>query len=43
MVAFFDEINFKESQFRGRDTIRLEQLKYQVDNNFLSPDFRYKE
>ena len=43
LVAFFDEINFKESQFRGRDTIRLEQLKYQVDNNFLSPDFRYKE
>lgn len=42
LIEFFDEIDFKENQFRGRDTIRLEQLKHQVNNNIVGSDFRYK-
>jgi len=42
LIKFFDEIDFNEIQFRGRDTIRLEQLKHQVDNNLVGSDFRYK-
>ena len=42
LVAFFDEINFTESQFRGRYTNRLHQLKHQVDNELLGSDLRYK-
>jgi nucleoside-diphosphate-sugar epimerase len=42
LVAFFEKIDFKENQFRGRDTIRLEQLKYQVNNNLVGSDFRCK-
>jgi nucleoside-diphosphate-sugar epimerase len=42
LVAFFDDVGFKESQFRGRDTIRLEQLKHQVNIDFVGSDFRYK-
>ena len=42
LIEFFDEVDFKESQFRGRDTIRLEQLKHQVNNNIVGSDFRYK-
>jgi nucleoside-diphosphate-sugar epimerase len=42
LVELFDKINFKEDQFRGRDTIRLQQLKYQIENNLIGSDFRYK-
>jgi hypothetical protein len=42
LVELFDKINFKEDQFRGRDTIRLQQLKYQIENNLIGLDFRYK-
>jgi len=42
LVEFFAQIDFKENQFRGRDTIRLEQLKHQVNNNIVGSDFRYK-
>jgi len=41
LVAFFEDIGFKESQFRGRDTNRLHQLKHQINNNFVNSDFRY--
>jgi len=41
LVAFFEDINFTESQFRGRDTNRLHQLKHQINNNFVNSDFRY--
>ena len=43
LVELFDKINFKEDQFRGRDTIRLQQLKYQFENNLIGSDFRYKK
>ena len=42
LVELFDKINFKEDQFRGRDTIRLQQLKYQIANDLIGSDFRYK-
>jgi len=41
LVAFFEDISFTESQFRGRDTNRLHQLKHQINNNFVNSDFRY--
>ncbi len=41
LVEFFDNIDFKEKQFRGRETIRLEQLRHQVSNNILDADFRF--
>ena len=42
LVEFFDKIKFKEEQFRGRDTIRLQQLKYQIENDLIDQDFKYK-
>jgi len=42
LIEFFDEVDFNENQFRGRDTIRIEQLKHQVNNNIVGSDFRYK-
>ena len=42
LVELFDKVNFKEYQFRGRDTIRLKQLKYQIENALIDTDFRYK-
>jgi len=42
LIEFFNKVDFKENQFRGRDTIRLEQLKHQVNNNIVGSDFRYK-
>jgi nucleoside-diphosphate-sugar epimerase len=42
LVEFFDEIDLQESQFRGRDTIRLKQLKHLIDNNMLGSDLRYE-
>lgn len=41
LVKFFDKINFKEKHFRGRDTIRLQQLKYQIENGLIDKDFKY--
>ncbi len=42
LVDFFDEINFTESQFRGRSTNRLPQLKHQINNELIASDLRYK-
>jgi len=40
LVNFFDRIGFTEEQFRGNETIRLKQLKYLYQNNFLDETFR---
>jgi len=40
MKDYFQSINFQEAQFRGRETIRLQQLKYLSDNSFLDSTFR---
>ena len=42
LVNFFKKINFKEEQFRGRDTIRIQQLKHQIENNFIDLNFKCK-
>lgn len=42
LVTFFDEIGFTESQFRGRNTNRLAELKHKINNNLINSDFRYK-
>jgi nucleoside-diphosphate-sugar epimerase len=41
LVAFFNKINFNEAQFRGRDTIRLKQLKYGIENNFIGSNLKF--
>jgi|TARA_B110000008_G_scaffold273726_1_gene308448 nucleoside-diphosphate-sugar epimerase len=40
LVDFFDSISFNEKQFRGRETIRLMQLKHLYQNDFLDHSFR---
>ena len=40
LVDFFDNIGFTEKQFRGRETIRLKQLKHLYQNDFLDSSFR---
>jgi len=40
LVEFFDRIKFTEEQFRGRSTIRLQQLKYLKQTNKLDDTFR---
>ena len=41
LVEFFDRIKFTEEQFRGKDTIRLQQLVYLKENNYLNDTFRF--
>jgi len=41
LVELFDRVNFTESQFRGRDTIRLSQLSYLKKENVLDESFRF--
>ena len=40
LVDYFDLIGFTEAQFRGRETIRLRQLKYLSDNNKIDATLR---
>lgn len=40
LVNFFEEIKFQESDFRGRKTIRLDQLKYLRDQGQLDQNFK---
>lgn len=40
LVEFFDRVNFTEQQFRGRNTIRLQQLKHLNDSGKLDDTFR---
>ena len=41
LVEFFDRIKFTEEQFRGRETIRLQQLVNLKENNYLNDTFRF--
>jgi len=40
LVSFFDRIGLTEEQFRGRETIRLKQLKHLYQSDFLDSTFR---
>jgi len=40
LVEMFDRIGFTEKQFRGKETIRLQQLFYLKDNNVIDDTFR---
>ena len=40
LVELFDRIQFTEDQFRGRETIRLKQLKYLKKTNNIDDSFR---
>jgi nucleoside-diphosphate-sugar epimerase len=42
LVEFFDRVNFTEQQFRGRETIRLNQLSYLKDQMMIDDTFRFK-
>jgi nucleoside-diphosphate-sugar epimerase len=41
LVEFFDRIKFTEEQFRGKETIRLQQLVHLKENNYLNDTFRF--
>ncbi len=41
LVEFFDRVNFTETQFRGRDTIRLKQLSHLIETGKLNDSFRF--
>jgi nucleoside-diphosphate-sugar epimerase len=41
LVSFFDRINFTEHQFRGRKSVRLQQLTYLKDNNRIDSTLRF--
>ena len=40
LVDFFKEINFTEDDFRGKSCIRLNQLMYLQENNYINNDLR---
>ena len=40
LVKFFKEINFTESDFRGKNCTRLKQLNYLIANNLIDSDLR---
>jgi nucleoside-diphosphate-sugar epimerase len=40
LVELFDRINLTEEQFRGRETIRLQQLSYLKETNRIDDTFR---
>jgi nucleoside-diphosphate-sugar epimerase len=40
LVEFFDRIGFTEEQFRGQETIRLQQLSYLKETNRIDDTFR---
>ncbi|RJQ48199.1 MAG: NAD(P)-dependent oxidoreductase [Gammaproteobacteria bacterium] len=41
LVGLFRRINFTEEQFRGRDCIRLKQIRYLLDEHKVNPDLRW--
>jgi len=41
LVEFFDRIKFTEEQFRGKETIRLQQLVHLKENNYMNDTFRF--
>ncbi len=40
LVRFFDRVGFTEEQFRGKETIRLQQLTYLKDNSIINDTLR---
>jgi nucleoside-diphosphate-sugar epimerase len=40
LVRFFDRVGFTEEQFRGKETIRLQQLTYLQDNSIINDTLR---
>ena len=40
LVELFDRISLTEDQFRGRETIRLQQLSYLKETNRIDDTFR---
>ena len=42
LVDLFNKISFTSKQLYGRETIRLEQLKYNLKRGILDQDLRYK-
>jgi nucleoside-diphosphate-sugar epimerase len=43
LVEFFDRVNFNQQQFRGRETIRLQQLSYLKDQMMIDDSFRFND
>ena len=43
LVEFFDRVGFTEDQFRGRETIRLQQLSYLKEAKSIDHSFRIVE
>lgn len=41
LVEFFDRIGFTEEQFRGKESIRIQQLSYLKDNNYINDTLRF--
>jgi nucleoside-diphosphate-sugar epimerase len=42
LVRFFDRVGFTEEQFRGKETIRLQQLTYLKNNSIINDTLRLK-
>ena len=41
LVEFFDKVGFDEKQFRGKETIRLQQLLYLKENDLINNTLRF--
>ena len=41
LVQFFKKIAFTEEQFRGKETIRLQQLSYLKEHNYINDTLRF--
>jgi len=42
LVEFFDRVGFRESDFRGAKTNRLQQLRYLSEASLIGPDLRWR-
>lgn len=41
LVDFFKKVDFKENDFRGNKTVRLNQIKHLIENNFIDNKLRF--
>ena len=41
LVQFFKKIGFTEEQFRGKESIRLQQLSYLKEHNYINDTLRF--
>ena len=41
LVQFFNKIGFTEEQFRGKESIRLQQLSYLKEHNYINDTLRF--